>query len=80
MIRYLRVLALGAFFVPAAILAGCGEEGLPGNAVAEVDGTTIEKADFEHWLDIAAKSNSSSKEVPTELRSDSALSPSSDLK
>ncbi len=39
MIRYLRVLALGAFFVPAAILAGCGEEGLPGNAVAEVDGT-----------------------------------------
>ena len=55
--RYLRVLALGAFFVPAAILAGCGEEGIPGNAVAEVDGTAIEKADFEHWLDIAAKSS-----------------------
>ena len=35
--RYLSVLALCAFFVPAAILAGCG--GVPGNAVAEVDGT-----------------------------------------
>jgi foldase protein PrsA len=53
--RYLRVVALGAILVPAAILAGCGESGLPGNAVAEVDGTPIEKADFEHWLTIAAK-------------------------
>jgi foldase protein PrsA len=54
--RHLAVLALCAFFVPAAILAGCGESGIPGNAVAEVDGTAIEKADFEHWLGIAAKS------------------------
>ena len=54
--RYLQVLALGAFFVPAAILAGCGESGIPGNAVAEVDGTAIEKKDFDHWLNIAAKS------------------------
>jgi foldase protein PrsA len=58
--RYLRVLALSAFFVPVAIIAGCGEESLPGNAVAEVDGTAIEKADFEHWLDIAAKSGGQS--------------------
>jgi foldase protein PrsA len=43
--------------VPAAILAGCGESGIPGNAVAEVDGTPIEKADFEHWLTVAAKSS-----------------------
>jgi foldase protein PrsA len=57
MTRYLRVLALGAFFVPAAILAGCGDGGIPGNAVAEVDGTAIEKTDFEHWLNIAAKSS-----------------------
>ena len=54
--RHLQVLALCAFFVPASILAGCGE-GIPGNAVAEVDGTAIEKADFEHWLNIAAKSS-----------------------
>jgi foldase protein PrsA len=55
--RYLQVLALGAFFVPAAILAGCGDGGIPGNAVAEVDGTAIEKKDFEHWLNVAAKSS-----------------------
>jgi foldase protein PrsA len=55
--RKLAVLALGAFFVPAAIVAGCGESGIPGNAVAEVDGTPIEKADFEHWLNVAAKSS-----------------------
>jgi foldase protein PrsA len=55
--RNLAVLALCAFFVPAAILAGCGESGIPGNAVAEVDGTPIEKADFEHWLTVAAKSS-----------------------
>src|SRR5829696_3654900 len=50
----LVLLALGAFFVPAAVLAGCG--GVPGNAVAEVDGTPIEKKDFEHWMTVAAKS------------------------
>jgi len=53
--RKLTVLALGAFFLPAAILTGCG--GVPGNAVAEVDGTSIEKQDFEHWLTVAAKSS-----------------------
>jgi foldase protein PrsA len=50
----LVLLALGAFFVPAAVLAGCG--GVPGNAVAEVDGEPIEKKDFEHWMNVAAKS------------------------
>ena len=50
----LCTLALGAFFVPAMLVAGCG--GVPGNAVAEVDGTAIEKNDFEHWLAVAAKS------------------------
>ena len=49
----LYTLALGAFFVPAAIFAGCG--GVSGNAVAEVDGTQIEKKDFEHWLTVASK-------------------------
>jgi foldase protein PrsA len=55
--RKLQVMALGAFFVPAAIAAGCGEEGIPGNAVAEVDGTPIERAEFDHWLTVAAKSS-----------------------
>ena len=37
--KLLRNVALCAFFVPAAIVAGCGDEGgIPGNAVAEVDG------------------------------------------
>jgi foldase protein PrsA len=56
--RLLRTtLALCAFFVPAAIVAGCGDEGIPGNAVAEVDGTAIERADYDHWLQVAAKSS-----------------------
>src|SRR5918993_4587428 len=56
--KLLRNLALCAFFVPAAIVAGCGDEGgIPGNAVAEVDGTAIERADYDHWLNVAAKSS-----------------------
>jgi foldase protein PrsA len=62
MTRKLTVLALGAFFVPAAIFAGCG--GVPGNAVAEVDGTAIEKEDYEHWLNVAAKAGGPDATVP----------------
>ena len=58
------VLALCAFFVPAAFVAGCGDSGIPGNAVAEVDGTPIEKADFEHWMTVAAKSGGQGASVP----------------
>jgi foldase protein PrsA len=61
--RQLTVLALGAFFVPAAIVAGCGG-GVPGNAVAEVDGTAIEKDTYEHWLNVAAKSSGPDAKVP----------------
>jgi foldase protein PrsA len=50
----LVLLALGAFFVPAALVAGCG--GVPGDAVAEVDGNAIEKSTFDHWLSVASKS------------------------
>ena len=52
--KRLLVLALGAFFVPASIVAGCG--GVPGNAVAEVDGNAIEKDSFDHWLTVASRS------------------------
>ena len=49
------LLALCALAATAAVAAGCG--GVPGNAVAEVDGTAIEKDDFEHWMAVAAKSS-----------------------
>ena len=62
--RKLTVMALGAFFVPAAILAGCGESGIPGDSVAQVDGTDIEKADYDHWLQIAAKASGPDATVP----------------
>jgi foldase protein PrsA len=52
--KRLLVLALGAFFVPASIVAGCG--GVPGNAVATVDGNSIEKTSFDHWLTVASRS------------------------
>jgi foldase protein PrsA len=49
------LLALCVLAVPAAIVAGCG--GVPGNAVATVDGTAIEKTAYDHWLQVAAKSS-----------------------
>jgi foldase protein PrsA len=56
MIKAARLLlALCALAATAAVAAGCG--GVPGNAVAEVDGTAIQKEDFEHWMAVAAKSS-----------------------
>jgi foldase protein PrsA len=43
-----------AVAVLAAIVAGCG--GVPGNAVATVDGNEISKATFTHWMNVAARS------------------------
>ncbi len=37
-----------------ATFAACG--GVPGNAVATVDGEAVEKEDFSHWMDVTAKS------------------------
>jgi parvulin-like peptidyl-prolyl isomerase len=39
--------------VAAILVAGCGDS-VPGNAVASVDGSPISKAQFAHWLGIAA--------------------------
>ena len=46
---------LCAVLIPAALIAGCG--GVPGNAVATVDGEPIEKDEFNHWMTVAAKSS-----------------------
>jgi foldase protein PrsA len=46
----------------AAVVAGCG--GVPGNAVATVDGDPIEKSTFDHWMGIAAKSTGPEAQVP----------------
>ena len=57
--KQLRILlALGAIFVPAAIVAGCG--GIPGDAVATVDGNAIDKADFSHWMTVVARTSGQS--------------------
>src|SRR4051812_30937935 len=58
----LCTLALGAFFVPAALVAGCG--GVPGNAVPPGDGNSIDKASFDHWLTVAAKSGGQATAAP----------------
>ena len=48
------VLALGAFFVLAAAVAGCGS-GVAGNSVATVAGNDITTQAFNHWMLVAAK-------------------------
>ncbi|MFL5958622.1 MAG: peptidyl-prolyl cis-trans isomerase [Solirubrobacterales bacterium] len=54
--RIIRLtLALGAFFIAATALAACGNN-VPGNAVANVDGTLITTSNFDHWLAVAARS------------------------
>jgi len=56
MIKAVRLtLALAAFAAPAALVAGCG--GVPGNAVAEVDGQSIDKSSYDHWIAVAARSS-----------------------
>jgi foldase protein PrsA len=48
-------LALGAFFVFAAGVAGCGSS-VPGDSVADVAGNPITTQAFNHWMFVAAKS------------------------
>jgi len=55
-----RLPALGAFFVAAAVVGGCGDS-VPGNAVARVADSSITKVDFDRWLDVAASSNPAGK-------------------
>ena len=55
--RMKTFLALGAFFVVAVALSGCGS-GIPGNAVADMAGNPISTTAFKHWMYIAAKGSS----------------------
>src|SRR3954451_7654018 len=48
-------LTLLALAGAGATFAACG--GVPGNAVATVDGESIDKQDFSHWMTVAARSS-----------------------
>jgi foldase protein PrsA len=54
--------ALCALALTAALVAGCG--GVPGNAVAQVDGQNIPKTDFDHWAAVVSKSGGQNAAVP----------------
>ncbi len=54
-----KLTALGAFFVLALAVAGCGSGGLSGNSVAVVAGNQISTRAFDHWMFVAAKGNAS---------------------
>lgn len=47
------ILTLLAVLSLPVVFAACG--GVPGNAVAQVDGESIEKADFDSWIQVAAR-------------------------
>jgi foldase protein PrsA len=46
---------LGAFFVLPLALSACGGGGVPGNAVVKIGGDTIKTTEFDHWMQVAAK-------------------------
>ncbi|MFI5004400.1 MAG: peptidyl-prolyl cis-trans isomerase [Solirubrobacterales bacterium] len=52
------IAALGAVFFAAGGLAACGG-GLSGNSVAQVNGQSISKETFSHWLGVAASASAS---------------------
>jgi parvulin-like peptidyl-prolyl isomerase len=55
-----KLSALGAFFVVAAVVAGCGSS-IPGNSVATVAGNPITLQAYNHWMYIAAKEQAASQ-------------------
>jgi foldase protein PrsA len=58
--RAIRIIpALGAVLFALVGLAACGG-GIPGNAVVSVDGKSITKDTFSHWLNVAAASSATS--------------------
>src|SRR5438034_7393388 len=51
-----RFSALGAFFVVPVVLSACGG-GVPANSVATINGQTIQRDTFDHWMKVAAVSS-----------------------
>ena len=49
-----KLATLACLLALPVLMVACG--GVPGNAVATVDGEPIEKKEFDHWMTIAAKS------------------------
>jgi foldase protein PrsA len=47
---------LGAFFVLPLVLAACGGDSVPGNAVVKIGSDSIKTSEFDHWLQVAATS------------------------
>jgi foldase protein PrsA len=45
---------LGAFFVLPLVLAACGGDSVPGNAVVKIGSDPIKTSAFDHWLQVAA--------------------------
>jgi foldase protein PrsA len=54
------LLALGAFFSVAVVIAGCGSSSVPSGSVVDVSGNTITTRAFNHWMYIAAKGQTQS--------------------
>jgi foldase protein PrsA len=46
---------LGAFFVLPLVLAACGGDSVPGNAVVKIGSDPIKTEQFDHWLRTAAQ-------------------------
>jgi foldase protein PrsA len=55
--------ALGAVLFALMGLSACGG-GLPGDAVVQVGGTSISKATFTHWMEVASASTTASGSKP----------------
>jgi foldase protein PrsA len=45
---------LGAFFVLPLVLAACGGDSVPGNAVVKIGSDPIKTSAFDHWVQVAA--------------------------
>lgn len=60
--RVRLIAALGAALFSIGGLAACGG-GIPGDAVAQIEGQSITKTAFDHWLGIVAASTSSLAET-----------------
>jgi foldase protein PrsA len=55
-----QIAALGAVLLTGVVLSACGSSGVPGNAVASVNGTPITVSTFNHWMTVAANASSAS--------------------